>query len=70
MGKYFYQFCLILTAFLLFLFPEQCVAGAKNGLLLWSGTHRAHAPAVFSSDKPYDEIPDGPLYFLSVLSSV
>ena len=27
MGKYFYQFCLILT-----------VAGAKNGLLLWSGT--------------------------------
>lgn len=38
MGKYFYQFCLILTAFLLFLFPEQCVAGAKNGLLLWSGT--------------------------------
>lgn len=38
MGKYIYQLCLILTAFLLFLFPEQCVAGAKSGLLLWSGT--------------------------------
>ena len=33
-----YQLLLLFLGGILFLFPEICIEGAKNGLLLWSGT--------------------------------